>query len=283
MVKTFTAVLFAAAALLPVQAFAQKYTVVAVCHTENKVAEVDPATGTTLRTFVVPGEWVGETHEGAITADGRTLYVSTPYQKKVLIVDLATFTQKGVIESPYFSRPAEVRSFVRIGKRETTSSDPHGVALNDDETKLYSFSGVRRSGRRGRGGPEERQDDEDRHGERRELPVGPAENEQAVLPDPRQQGDRHRHQDGPGVANDRGPGPAERRRLLSERRRVGQRRSRWFDHHHRFEDRHRGEGAAAAAAGRDASPRRPTAASWRRRTAPTCRSSTSPRGRSSPN
>jgi YVTN family beta-propeller protein len=136
MFKTLTAALLGAA-LLPAQAFAQKYTIVAVCHTENKVAELDPVTGTTLRTFVVPGEWVGETHEGAITADGRTLYVSTPYQKQVLILDLTTFTQKGVIESPHFSRPKEVRTFARIGKRETTSSDPHGVALNDDATKLY--------------------------------------------------------------------------------------------------------------------------------------------------
>ena len=137
MLKTFTAALLGAAALVPAQASAQKYTVVAVCHTENKVAEIDPITGTTLHTFIVPGEWVGETHEGAITADGKTMYVSTPYQKQVLILDLTTFKQKGTIESPFFARPSQVRTFVRIGKRETTSADPHGVALNDDETKLY--------------------------------------------------------------------------------------------------------------------------------------------------
>src|SRR3954466_757294 len=124
MFKALTGALLALAALVPGEAVAQKYTVVAVCHTENKVAEINPVTGRTLNTFIAPGEWFGETHEGAITADGKTMYVSTPYQKKVLILDLATFTQKGVIESPYFSRPAEVRSFVRIGKRETTSSDP---------------------------------------------------------------------------------------------------------------------------------------------------------------
>jgi YVTN family beta-propeller protein len=137
MVKTCTAAWLVAAALVPAQAFAQKYTVVAVCHTENKVAEIDPVNGTTLNTFIVPGEWVGETHEGAITADGRTMYVSTPYQKQVVILDLTTFKQKGTIESPFFARPSQVRTFVRIGKRETTSADPHGVALNDDETKLY--------------------------------------------------------------------------------------------------------------------------------------------------
>ena len=122
---------------LPTTALAQKYTIVSVCHTENKVAEVDPATGRTLRTFVVPGEWVGETHEGAITRDGKTMYVSTPYQKQVLVLDLDTFKQKGAIESEFFSRPRETRRFVRIGERETTSADPHGVALNNDESKLY--------------------------------------------------------------------------------------------------------------------------------------------------
>jgi YVTN family beta-propeller protein len=138
MVKPLAAVLLATTALaLPPRALAQKYTIIAVCHTENKVAEIDPATGRTLNTFIVPGDWFGETHEGAITADGETMYVSTPYQKKVLILDLTTFKQRGAIESPYFSRPAEVRTFVRIGKRETTSSDPHGVALNGDESKLY--------------------------------------------------------------------------------------------------------------------------------------------------
>src|SRR6187551_2086566 len=97
--RATSAVLCAGVLWWPTTALAQKYTIVSVCHTENKVAEVDPVTGKTLRTFIVPGEWVGETHEGAITADGKTLYVSTPYQKKVLVLDLETFKQKGVLES----------------------------------------------------------------------------------------------------------------------------------------------------------------------------------------
>jgi YVTN family beta-propeller protein len=138
MLKIITSVVALAGMLCsPATLLAQKYTILSVCHTENKVAEIDPVTGKTLNTFIVPGEWVGETHEGAITADGKTMYVTTPYQKKVLILDLATFKQRGTIESEFFSRPLETRSFVRIGKRETTSSDPHGVALNNDETKLY--------------------------------------------------------------------------------------------------------------------------------------------------
>ena len=116
---------------------AQDYTVVAVSHTDNKVSELHPVTGETLKEFVVPGEWFGETHEGVVSPDGKTAYVSVPYAKQVIILDLDTFTQRGVIESEYFSRPLEVRGFARIGRRESTSSDPHGVALNSDGSKLY--------------------------------------------------------------------------------------------------------------------------------------------------
>ena len=118
-------------------ALAQDYTVVAVSHTDNKVSEVDPRTGETLRELVVPGEWFGETHEGAVSPDSRTMYVSVPYAKQVIILDLDTFTQIGTIESEYFSRPSEVRGFARIGQRESSSSDPHGLALNPDGSKLY--------------------------------------------------------------------------------------------------------------------------------------------------
>lgn len=118
-------------------AAAPAYTVLALSHLDNKVSEIDPTTGRTLREFVVPGEWFGETHEAAISPDSKTMYVSVPYAKKVVILDLETFKQKGAIESPYFSRPLEVRSFARIGKRETSSADPHGIALNADGSKLY--------------------------------------------------------------------------------------------------------------------------------------------------
>jgi len=118
-------------------ALAQDYTIVAVSHTDNKVSEIDPLTGETLREFVVPGEWFGETHEGAVSPDSKTMYVSVPYAKQVIILDLDTFAQVGTIESEYFSRPSQVRGFARIGRRESTSSDPHGLALNRDGSKLY--------------------------------------------------------------------------------------------------------------------------------------------------
>ena len=122
-------------------ALAQDYTIVAISHTDNKVSELDPLTGETLREFVVPGEWFGETHEGAVSPDGRTIYVSVPYAKQVIILDLDTFAERGAIESDYFSRPPQVRGFARIGRRESTSSDPHGVALNNDGSKLPRFKG----------------------------------------------------------------------------------------------------------------------------------------------
>jgi DNA-binding beta-propeller fold protein YncE len=123
--------------LLAAPAAAQDYTVLALSHLDNKISEVHPLTGRILREFVVPGEWVGETHEGAVSPDGRTMYVSVPYAKQVIVFDLETFEQKGTIESEYFSRPLETRTFARIGRRDTTSADPHGVALNRDGSKLY--------------------------------------------------------------------------------------------------------------------------------------------------
>jgi WD40 repeat protein len=125
-------------AAIAAPAAGQDYTVLAISHLDNKVTEHDPRTGDTLRQFVLmSGQWEGELHEGAITADGSTMYVSAPYSKQVIILDLKTFKPKGAIRSDFFSRPAEVRSFARIGKRESTSADPHGVALNKDESKLY--------------------------------------------------------------------------------------------------------------------------------------------------
>lgn len=117
--------------------YAQDHTVIALSHTDNKVSEVHPTTGEILREFVVEGEWFGETHEGVISPDGGTAYVSIPYAKQVIILDLERFTQIGVIESEYFSRPPQVRGFARIGRRESSSSDPHGVALTADGSKLY--------------------------------------------------------------------------------------------------------------------------------------------------
>src|SRR5690606_14074712 len=65
-----TCLLIVLAAAAP--AAAQDYTVLAISHLDNKVSEIHP-TGLTLREFVVPGGWFGETHEGAVTPDGKTM------------------------------------------------------------------------------------------------------------------------------------------------------------------------------------------------------------------
>ncbi len=73
-------------------ALAQDYTIIAVSHTDNKVGprSIRLQGRSSDREFVVPGEWFGETHEGAVSPDGRTIYVSVPYAKQVVILDLDT-------------------------------------------------------------------------------------------------------------------------------------------------------------------------------------------------
>jgi hypothetical protein len=138
-------------------AVCQDYTIVATSHTNATVYEVEPMSGKILHTFdaatgpngakgdgstvgdaQVPIDvWLNEVHEGAISPDGKSVYISVPYASQVLILDGASFKEKGVIRSEYFKRPAETRSFARKIKKVTTSADPHGLALNADASKLY--------------------------------------------------------------------------------------------------------------------------------------------------
>jgi YVTN family beta-propeller protein len=129
----------AIALLLAAPAAAQDYTIVTVSHADNLISEIDPVSGQTRQKFtVMPGEWGGETHEGCVTADGKTAYISIPYAKHVLVLDLETFKPKGKLESPYFTRAStHTQSTSRGGTKESTSTDPHGVALSADESKLY--------------------------------------------------------------------------------------------------------------------------------------------------
>ena len=194
MVKITIGVLACAALLAgPAPLLAQKYTVVAVCHTENKVVEIDPASGRTISTFIVPGEWVGETHEGAITADGKTMYVSTPYQKKVLVLDLATFQQKAAIESEFFSPPGDPPVRPHRPARVNVVGSSRCCAEQRREQALR-VGRVRRTARGGCRGSEERQDEQDRHRDCGQLSLGPAEDRQTLFSDARQQGRRHRHE-----------------------------------------------------------------------------------------
>jgi YVTN family beta-propeller protein len=138
MVKgTATALALAGLLWSPAEALAQKYTIVSVCHTENKVAEVDPVTGKTLRTFIVPGELVGETHEGAITTDGKTLYVSTPYQKSCPRARSRYVQAEGLFRVRS-SSPARASAPLRPYRRARDDVvGPARRGLSNDESTLY--------------------------------------------------------------------------------------------------------------------------------------------------
>jgi YVTN family beta-propeller protein len=108
--------------LVPAAAAAQPFTIVALSHGDHTVNEVDPVSGKILSTFTA----VNEPHEGIASADGRTFYASVPNGPHVVILDAATFKEKGRIESPLFK-----------SSRENGSASPHGVALTTDGSKLY--------------------------------------------------------------------------------------------------------------------------------------------------
>lgn len=110
-------------------------TLIVLSHTDNTVYELDPATGRILHQFVAPDQ----PHEAAIMPDGSTVFASIPAGGVVEILDGATLTKKGIIESEYFKRAPLVRP-ARPGAPPgppITSSSPHGMALTRDNSKLY--------------------------------------------------------------------------------------------------------------------------------------------------
>jgi YVTN family beta-propeller protein len=115
---------------------AQGHTLIVLSHTNHTVYELDPATGRVVHEFVAPDQ----PHEAAITADGRTIFASIPMAAFVEIIDGQTFKEKGRIESDYFKRTPQPRRAGRNGAPPgppNTSASPHGMALNNDGTKLY--------------------------------------------------------------------------------------------------------------------------------------------------
>src|SRR3982750_2450807 len=97
------------------------HTLVVLSHSNHTVYEMNPATGAVVHEFVAPDQ----PHEAAITADGATVFASVPAAGFVEILDGATFTEKGRIDSDHFRR------------RDGKSASPHGMGLNADNTKLY--------------------------------------------------------------------------------------------------------------------------------------------------
>jgi YVTN family beta-propeller protein len=115
---------------------ATDHTLIVLSHSNHTVYEVDPASGQVLHEFVAPDQ----PHEAAISADGSTIFASVPAAAFVEILDARTFKEKGRIETEYFKRTPQPRRAGRDGAPPgppNTSASPHGMALNNDGTKLY--------------------------------------------------------------------------------------------------------------------------------------------------
>lgn len=132
---------------------AQQHTIIALSHGDHTVNEVDPVSGKIVQKFTA----VDQPHEGQVTSDGKIIYASVPQGPHVVILDATTFKEKTKIESEFFTRSKPLppppagrgggegrgRGEGRGGgegrgaNRPNTSASPHGVALNNDGSKLY--------------------------------------------------------------------------------------------------------------------------------------------------
>ena len=117
-----TLLVLTVAALWPAAAAAQPHTIVALSHTDHTVYEIDPVSGRTMHTFKA----AEQPHEGVAAPDGRTYYAAIPNGPHVVVLDAATFAQKALITSPFFT-----------SSRPNKSASPHGSALTSDGRKLY--------------------------------------------------------------------------------------------------------------------------------------------------
>lgn len=117
----------------PCVAAAQDHTIIALSHDDFTAYEIDPATGNIINRFTAENQ----PHEAVVTPDGGTIFVAVPREPPyVVILDAATFEEKGRIESEYFQRSPDQRRY-GSGMITNRSALPHGVALNRDGTKLY--------------------------------------------------------------------------------------------------------------------------------------------------
>jgi len=131
--------------------FGQNHTIIVLSHNDHLVSELDPATGKVLHEFKAPDQ----PHEAAVSPDGKTVFVSIPLNASLVeILDGDTLKEKAKIDTPLFkktppvsraARPsaAEAERGGRGGQRGNlaallaTTAMPHGVALNNDGSKLY--------------------------------------------------------------------------------------------------------------------------------------------------
>jgi YVTN family beta-propeller protein len=114
---------------------AQPHTIIAHSQSEQMVFELDPASGKILNQLKV----ASAPHEGAITRDGKTIFVSVPASAHVVMIDAATFRERGKIESELFRRSPQPRPATTGGaaRPPNTSASPHGVAVSDDGGRLF--------------------------------------------------------------------------------------------------------------------------------------------------
>ncbi len=114
---------------------AQPHTIIAHSQGEATVFELDPVSGKILHQLKVSGQ----PHEGAITSDAKTIFVSIPGSAHVVMIDADTFQEKGKVESEFFKRSPQSRPAAEDGRPRppNTSASPHGVAVTEDGEKLY--------------------------------------------------------------------------------------------------------------------------------------------------
>jgi YVTN family beta-propeller protein len=109
------------------------HTLLVLSHTDHTAYELDPASGKVLHSFKA----IEQPHEGAVSADGKTVFVAVPNGPVVSILDAATFKEVSRIETPMFSRSPRRAANAAPGTPPQTSASPHGVALTNDGSKLY--------------------------------------------------------------------------------------------------------------------------------------------------
>lgn len=110
-----------AALLVHAGVAAQQHTVIALSHSNHTAYELDGSTGRILHQF----EAENQPHEAIVSPDGRTIFLAIPQAGHVVILDAATFTERGRIDTPYFHRA------------DGGSSSPHGIAITSDGGKLF--------------------------------------------------------------------------------------------------------------------------------------------------
>jgi YVTN family beta-propeller protein len=112
---------------------ASRHTLVVLSHNDHTAYELDPETGRILQSFKAPDQ----PHESVVSADGRTVFVAVPNGPIVAILDAASFKEITRIDTPLFTRTPRLAPNAPPTAKPSTSASPHGVALNNDGSKLY--------------------------------------------------------------------------------------------------------------------------------------------------